>query len=612
MYRPKATTKDGSGEKPVATLAKALEISRKHRGSVDQPAPPGGQWIMIHGGVYYDVSVELTAADSNLLIEAAPGEHPVLYGGIQIKNWQKDGDKFYAATLPDLGERKWEVRMLEVAGKFCPRARFPAKDSFAHLTEFKVPWMSTTGGGWKRKPTHEELTTLQYKAGDLPPGLEIKNAEITVYHMWDESCVGVAANDTAKNTLTLSSESGHPPGAFGVKKFVVWNTREGLTAPGQWYHDRAQNRIVYWPKDGQDMSQVEVTAPTRTTILRLKGTPKEPIKNVQVRGLAFSVTTVPLVAAGFAAERFDGAISVENAESCALSNLTVARVAGHGINAKGNCQNLRVDGCDVSFCGAGGIYVGGNKTLITENHVHGVGISYPSSVGIYRGGKENVVSHNEVHDCTYSAINYGGQANIVESNLIYDCMKVLHDGAAIYIFGGKGCILRGNYARDITDTGGYGASAYYLDEQCQDCVVENNFSLRVNWPSHNHMAKRNTIRNNVFVVLGDAKITFPRSSDYTVEKNVLYAKGKIEIQGGNAVTTWSKNLFYSGVGKIETFKMLDYSRTGPPDGAPGDTMVADPQFENLEAADYRFKNTSPAIKLEIQPVDVSKAGRTRR
>jgi hypothetical protein len=56
-------------------------------------------------------------------------------------------------------------------------------------------------------------------------------------------------------------------------------------------------------------------------------------------------------------------------------------------------------------------------------------------------------------------------------------MKVLHDGAAIYLFAARNCVLRGNVARDIVDTGGYGASAYYLDERSTGCVVERNLSL---------------------------------------------------------------------------------------------------------------------------------------
>ncbi|MGD0091793.1 MAG: right-handed parallel beta-helix repeat-containing protein, partial [Planctomycetota bacterium] len=501
--------------------------------------------------------------------------------------------------------------MLQVDERFCPRARYPEQGTLAHLSAFEVPWMSTTGGGWKRKPTEEELTSLRYKPGDLGPWLEVQNAEVTVYHMWDESCVGVAANNAEQHVLTLKPPCGHPPGAFGVKKYVIWNVREGLTVPGQWYHDRVQDRIVYFPLPGQDMSKAEVVVPATATILSIKGKGGAHATNIALRGLAFSVATVPLLAADFAACKYDGAVSLENTMNCTLSGLTVTRVAGHGINAQGLTEGVRVENCEVSSCGAGGIYVGGSKAVITNNHVHDVGLLYPSAIGIFRGGAGNVVNHNEVHGCSYSAINYGGDFIIIEDNLIYDCMKVLHDGAAIYLFGGKDCIVRRNFARDISDTGGFGASAYYLDEQCTGCVVEKNLSLRVNWPSHNHMAKANTIRDNVFVVAGDAKITFPRSAEYVFERNVLCATGNIAILNPAAVTQWSKNLFYSGTGKIEGVKLKDYSGVGTTPGAPGDSIVADPLFVDPEKGDYRYKPDSPALKLGLEPVDVSKAGRVK-
>lgn len=595
----------GSRDKPFLTLQRARDALRQSK--VAEP-----KRIVLGGGAYFDVAVTLEAEDSGLTIEAAPGETPRLYGGIRLSGWQQEGD-YYVASLPARSDgRNWEIRMLQVDGKMAPRARYPAKDTLTHLSTFEVPWMSTTGGGWKRKPTVEELTTLKYKQGDIRPWLETQNAEVTVYHMWDESVVGVAANDVKQGVLTFSSQTGHPPGAFKVDKFVVWNIREGMKAPGQWYHDRTRNRVVYWPLPGQDMSRAEVIAPTTTTILRLRGTAEKPIRNVTLRGLTLSVTTVPLRAAGFAAAAYDGAISLEDSENCVIDNVTVTRVAGHGISSRKGCRTARVANCEVASCGGGGIYVGGTKAVITNNHVHGVGLCYPSAIGIFRSGQECVISHNEVHDCTYSAISSGGQGTIFEDNLIYDCMKELHDGAAIYVFGAKNCIIRRNVARDIIDTGGYGASAYYLDEQSEGCLVEGNLSLSVNRPTHNHMARNNTIRHNVFIVAGDAKLTFPKSSDFTFEGNVLYVVGKIRIENVSAVTVWSKNVLFSQAGRVEGTVMSPdnrYLRTEFT--APGDSVTGDPLFMDWKNGDYRYQPGSPAQKLGLPAIDPSGAGRLK-
>lgn len=576
--------------------------------------------ILIHDGDYYDVGLSLEPEDSGLEITAAPGARPVLYGGHRLTGWEREtGTPWWSAPLPPLSPREadvkaglaspgWEVRLLLVHGQTRPRARFPAQGALEHTTRFDVPWMSTTGGGWKRPPTQEELTTLEYRPGDLGDWPDLTQAEITAYHMWDESCVGVAQHDPANHRLTLAPPCGHPPGAFGVRRYVLWNLRAGLTQPGQWLHDRERNRILYWPLADEDPSTLVAVAPARFTLLRLAGRPDAPVQDVVVRGLTFSATTVPLVAGGFAATRLSGAISLDRAERCTFEDLVIRGVGGHAVKATGRIQDIVVQRCEIHDCGAGGLYVGGQRAILRDNHVHGIGRSYPSGIGIYNGGTDCLVTHNEVHDCSYSAINYGGRGNVVSHNLLYDCMKVLHDGAAIYMFAATNCILRGNFARDITDTGGYGASAYYLDERSSGCVVEHNVSLRVGWPAHNHMATNNVIRNNLFLVEGDAKLTFPRSTGFTLERNILSATGKIRIEGENAVTRWSKNLFHSGANRIERVRLDQYSGRETLLGPPGDTVMADPLLVDPASLDFRFRTNSPALELGIEPIDIRAVG----
>ncbi len=600
----------GTRAKPFATLVRARDEAR--RLPADRP-----RLIRMRGGDYYNVSLALDSRDSGLRIEGYNQERPRLYGGQPVTGWQWETN-LLVATLPPFptlsAEARtpkggsWQIRMLEVNGQWCSRSRLPAEGSFAHQTRFDVPWMSTTGGGWKRKPTQEELTTLQYEPGTLGNEMEIADAEVTVYHMWDESCVGVQAHDPLTRTLRLAPECGHPPGAFGVKKFVVWNLPAGLTRPGQFWHDHARNRLSYLPRAGERPEKLRCIVPTMTTVVRIAGG----ATNVALRNLDVGVTTVPLVSGGFAAEAFDGAISLQNTDSCVLENLRISHVAGHAIRAKGKVTNTRIAGCDILECGAGGIYVGGKRSCIEDNLVRGIGYAYPSAVGIYEGGEDCVVRHNDVSDCSYSGINYGGTRVTIERNRIHDCMKTLHDGAAIYMFGARDSVLRGNYAFDIVDRGGYGASAYYLDEQSTNCVVENNVTLRVGWPSHNHMATNNIIRNNIFVVDGDLKITFPRSTGYHFERNVLFATGKIRVENVSGVSQWSQNLFFSGAGKVEGVQMRDYSTTGSEERAPGDTVLADPLFWNWRDGDLRFKSNSPAKTLGIQPVDQHGAGVRRK
>ena len=600
LAEPNADGADG----PVATLDAACRAVR------GQDAGESRKVVIQAGRYFFDEPLLLTGADSGLTIEAASGADVRLYGGRRIAVWKKDGERFYCVELAGVREGKWDFRALVVNGRFCRRARLPEEGFFRHLSTFKVPWMSTTGGGWKRKPTKEELNTLKYRPEDLGPWLDVNNAEVAVYHMWDESLVGLAGMDTESQTLAFSSPSGHPPGAFGVDKYVVWNVREGMTQPGQFYLDRTSGRLVYWPLSGEDMTKAEVFAPTIESIIRITGTRESPARDITIRGLKLSVTTTPLMAGGFGAGKFDGAVSVTSADNCRLIELEICNVGGQGVKASGN--GLRVEKCHVHHTGACGVRCIGTGCVVADNHIHDAGLTYPSAIAVQGGGKDCLISHNEIHDCPYTAINCGGERNRIVHNLIYHAMKELHDGGGIYCFAGKELVLKGNLIRDIIDTGGYGASAYYLDERSERCLVEGNLSIGIGRPSHNHMAKNNTIRGNVFVCDSDARITFPKSSDYTFENNVIYAKGKIVFENPDGITTLRNNVLFGAEGKVEFKKLKDYSPTGVTAFEPDDkNVLGDPLLVEFDKGVVNFAPDSPALKLGIKPIDVSDAGRRR-
>jgi len=597
---------DGSEAHPFATLDRACRASRK--------ATAPSRRIIMRGGEYFAVSVALGETDSGLTIEAASGEKPVLYGGVALSRWQKDGDRFYAAALPPSGAFATGPRMLEVDGHLCPRARWPEDGTLPHLSHFTGNWRGATEGRWDRQPTEEELTTIKYRGEDLGSWLELTNAEVTVYHRWDESCVGVASIDTNQHLLRFTSRLAYPAGAFDVYKYVVWNIPQGMRRPGQWYHDRIHGRIVYWPLPGQDMRKVRAVVPTAEALIRLEGSASAPIRNVTLRGLTIHVTTVPLKAGGWAADSYDGAVSLRQAEGCVLDRLEVSRVCGQAIYAHEQVSNLHVENCRIGPCGAGGIYVGdgdwrhpNSQQRVYNNRVHEIGLFYPSAIGIMADGDQNVVSHNEVHGCSYTGISSGGAQNLIEDNLIYDCMRTLQDGAAIYLPAGDRCILRGNLARDISDHDD--ACSFYLDETSHDCLVEKNVSVDVKLASLNHLACNNTLRNNVFITTkGDLEVNFPRSIDYTLERNILWAGGDIKFTGIEGVKTWQHNLLYSAGDRITGIALDMYRPAGEVNGVVGDTVVAEPQFRDFEATDGKFQPDSPAARLGIEPVDVSGAG----
>jgi len=545
-------TPDGPGLAAAVLQSRALPAGQPKR-------------LLLTDGVHrVPTCVTLTAADDGLTIAAAPGARPVLLGGRTIEGWTSLGDGLWAAPLPEVAAGTWDFRMLVVNGRRADRARLPATGRFQHLDSWTVPWMSTTGGGWKTKPTAEQLTRLTYRPEHLGPWLEPRNAEVTVYHQWDESVVGVSEVDAANHQLRFASQLGHPPGAFGVQDYVVWNVREGLTRPGQWYLDRAAGRVVYWPLDGEDPRTMAVEAPTVETILAIRGDEQRPARDITIRGLRFELTTTPLVAGGFGAGRFAGAVEVTHAADVTLEALTIERVNGQGIKAW-KSPGLAVRRCTMADVGACGLRVSDGGGELADCTIHHIGRAYPSAIGLSAGGRSGGwrIVHNLIHDTPYSGMSCGGDDHVIEGNRIHHVMQELHDGGGIYITFCKRIRVAGNWLHEIAPEGRSQTNAYYLDEQAEDCVVEGNLSVDAATPLLCHMAKHNTVRGNVFVNRGELVINLPKSEGFTFAQNAMVAEGRILVRNPAGISSAVGEWLFSRTGQYQGLPLVNYAGKEP-------------------------------------------------
>lgn len=578
-------TNPGTAQKPLATLEAARDAARK--------AGAGPHRIVVMPGEYFlERPVELDARDNGLTIEAATTNAATLYGGRRVTDWKREGTTLWSAELPGVKEGTWDFRALVVDGRLAERACYPATNTFENLGTWNLPLLPAVAGHWERKPTREELTTMPYDPKDIPTTLDVRNAEVRMFHMWAESLVGVATNDTQRHALILSSEPAWPPGALNRRKYVIYNTREGMTRPGQWYLDRTAGRLVYWPLAGEDMAKTKVIAPTAERVISLAGRRDKPVQHITVRGLTVQATTAPLKPASFGAAAFDGAIHVGSARECAFENLEICNVGGVGIRAD-DLASSRITDCNIHHIGACGARINGADTLIARNHIHHLGVYYPSAAASMLGGNKMHIYRNEIHDAPYSGIIGGGKENLIEENLIYRVMRELHDGAAIY-GNMNACIIRGNVVRDVVEVGkGFGASAYYLDEGARDCVIERNVAQGVPMPTHNHITRNIIVRDNVFIADGDMTVSFQSSVGCTFEGNTLFVPGKLTVRQANGIRTWTNNVIYrGGAGKEGVPQRFTISDTLPAEPAPA---------RKTRPAEAGRVSVAPAIDGDIKP-----------
>jgi hypothetical protein len=553
------------------TLAQAVQKAEGQPGTV----------IRLKTGIYsLSQPLQLTSQHSGVTIEAAPGQKPLLTGGVEVKDWKQEGHLWMAPAPAGLADKG--SRLFMVNGEIRPRSRWPEEGRLTHETVFDVRWMSTTGGGWERKPTPEELGGFRFKEGDLGPWLDPKSAEVTVFHMWDDSCLGISSIDFESRTLAFSSPAGHPPGAFGVQQYVVWNTAKGLTKPGTWFLDRTSSQVVYRPKPGERPETAVTLLGSLETLISIEGA-----ENVSIKGLALQGCSAPLKSGGFAAGDYPGVVTASQCPGLNLESLSISSSAGYGMRAW-SCPEGAVTRCSVKDMGAGGIRLEGDRSKITDCRVERIGLQYPSGVGIWTSGASARVSHNLVTDTSYTAILGAGAGSVIEANRIERPMLALSDGAAIYVGFNENITIRGNIVSGVVQNHGYGSSAYYLDEQSKNCLVEGNVSVGASFPSQNHMAKGGVIRGNLFISEEDLTLAFARCTGFRLEANVLISKTGIKLRAPvDGFAGLEGNHWDPGTGTV-TLTILDqYAEKGSA-LLPG-VSSAKPQFSRPRPDVYVIK-----------------------
>ena len=220
---------------------------------------------------------------------------------------------------------------------------------------------------------------------------------------------------------------------------------------------------------------------------------------------------------------------------------------------------------------------------------------------------------------------FHARENLIAYNEIYRVMKELHDGNGIYFSGmGKNNRAEFNYIHDLGHTRGF----IRLDDISAFTIIKNNvfvdgdYAFMMKGPSE--------VSNNFAINM--SRLNF-RTYKYSIDRLVYYNTNpewaihyvpKSAIRGGNPdVFVPEKNAYTT----LETISnSLVYDVTPIPEFKVGDDLVpadmrggatvgiryADPMFDEaaMKQKIFRFKPGSPALKLGIQPIDLSNVGST--
>lgn len=648
--RREAPTPDGT-DGPLATLTGARDAVRALR---TDGALPGPVVVRIREGVYHVTGAvtflpeDSGTAETPVSYEAYPGESPVIHGGRAIGGWRDEG-RFWTADLPEARDGAWDFGAFWVNGARCTPARTPnathpngdyPEESDYFYTVGTVQEPDPAGGDPKLSRTR-----FVYNPEELKAWPTLKDAVVVVFHSWATSLHRVAGLDEANSVIEFTGPARWPFGYWqrSGQRYYVEHLFEGLDAPGEWYLNRAEGKLHYIPRPGEDMTTADAVAPVARQLLVLQGAPADGrfIEHLTFRGLRFRYSEFPIAPQGHsdaqAAFSVPAALEAVGARHCVFERCEVAHVGTYGVWFRAGCHDNRLVRSELRDLGAGGVRIGEGadpesedtaalRNVVDNCFIHDAGRIFREAVGVWIGkSSHNTISHNEICDIRYSGLSIGwswgfapssANHNIVEYNYVHNIGKgQLSDMGVIYTLGvSPGTVIRNNVFHDSISyplvSGGWGI---YFDEGSTDILAENNLVYNtLTGGLHQHYGKENRVVNNIFAYSHRGQLIRSREEDHVsfiFERNiVLFNNGQLlGSRWENDNFRMADNVYWDTTGEEPEFAGATFEEWRAK-GHDANSIVADPLFVDAESGDFRLKPDSPALALGFKPFDTSDVG----
>lgn len=439
----------GSQEKPLRTLGAALTLVKT--GNDPQIR------IYFREGVYYFDSPEIitpaTLQGKTLSISAWKNEKVVISGTKKLNlQWKKSNGGIWKAAVSDFVEQLW------INGEKKVLARYPNYQE----------------GVLFNGTSEDALSPSRIKKWKDPAGGFIHTLHAG---MWGSQHYVITGR--IKDSLTY--EGGYQvtrPSRIHPKSRFVENIKEELDAPDEWFWDKKEQMLSYYPSSDEVLENAVVEVAATPQLLVLKGTEENPVSGVTIERLCFVRTNRTFMEPYETLMRSDwgiyrgGAVFLDNTQDCTIRNCEFKELGGNAVFVSRYALNDTIQGNHFHQIGTSAICLVGDTSavrspacgyddfipygqmdltpgprnglyprqcLVEDNLIHDLGTVEKQVAGVEIQTAALIdVRHNTIYDIPRAGINVGDGAfggHVIEYNDVFNTVLETRDHGAFNSWG---------------------------------------------------------------------------------------------------------------------------------------------------------------------------------
>ena len=417
--------------------------------------------IYLRSGTYSPPkTIEITPALLNnhqFEISAYQNELVIISGAIRITpQWEPYKKKMLQASLG----KDLVIDQLFCNGKLQHMARYPNFDSAA---------------GFFNGTAADAISPVHAKNWAHPEG-----GYVHALHQgeWGGFHYRIKGKNDKDSLLLEGGWQNNRPAPMHKEYRFVENIFEELDAPGEWFYNAGTGILYFYPPQELNIKTAVFERSVLNDIIQIKGSEKEPVENVTIKGISFigtsrsfMLTREPLLRSDWTIYR-GGAVLTEGAKNIKISNCTFSDLGGNAVFVSKYNRRVSVEHNYIHHIGGNAIAFVGDTAAVRspsfryekfvpidamdktpgpktnnypsectayDNLINFIGTIEKQVAGVQISMSMDItVSHNTIHNVPRSGINIGDGCwggHMIEFNDVFNTVLETGDHGAFNSWG---------------------------------------------------------------------------------------------------------------------------------------------------------------------------------